>query len=129
MPPPAAATWLPSEVRSIGHELTAFYGLDHAETLAVVLPGVWQLRFDAKKAKLEQYGRRVWNVSTGQEAVSKTEAFFHSLGMPTRLSDYGINAAEAAQRVEARFKARGVAFGEAGDIDGAAAAAVLRSRA
>ena len=113
----------------IGHELTAFYGLDHAETLAVVLPGVWQLRFDAKKAKLEQYGRRVWNVSTGQEAVSKTEAFFHSLGMPTRLSDYGINAAEAAQRVEARFKARGVAFGEAGDIDGAAAAAVLRSRA
>ena len=25
----------------IGHELTTFYGLDHAESLAVVMPNLW----------------------------------------------------------------------------------------
>lgn len=113
----------------IGHELTAFYGLDHAETLAVIMPGVWQYNLAAKREKLEQYGRRVWNVKTANAAIAKTESFFQSLGMPTRLRDYKINATEAAEKVRARFAARGVAFGEHGDIDGAAAAAIIRSRA
>ncbi len=113
----------------IGHELTAFYGLDHAETLAIVMPGVWQYKFAAKQQKLEQYGRRVWNVKTAKAAMAKTESFFHALGMPTRLSAYKINAAEAAEKVRARFVARGVAFGEHGDINGEAAATIIRSRA
>ena len=83
----------------IGHELTAYYGLDHAETLAIVLLGVWRHKLAQKRAKLEQYGRRVWNVSTAEEAIEKTEAFFHALGMPTRLSDYQITAADAAEKV------------------------------
>ena len=113
----------------IGHELTAFYGPDHAETLAIIMPGVWTYKLARKRAKLEQYGRRVWNVATAEEAIAQTESFFHSIGMPTRLSDYGISAAEAAPRVEARFNERGSAFGEDGDINGAAAAAILRLRA
>ena len=113
----------------IGHELTAFYGLDHAETLAVVLPGVWRHKLAAKRAKLEQYGRRIWDVASAEEAIARTEDFFHALGMPTRLADYGIDAEDAARRVEARFVERGVAFGEDGDIRGAAAAAILRARA
>ncbi|MBM3859375.1 MAG: iron-containing alcohol dehydrogenase [Verrucomicrobia bacterium] len=113
----------------IGHELTAFYGLDHAETLAIIMPGVWRYKLAAKQKKLEQYGRRVWGVRTAAAAIAKTESFFHNLGMPTRLGDYKINAVEAAEKVRARFIARGVAFGEHADIDGNAAAAIIRSRA
>jgi NADP-dependent alcohol dehydrogenase len=113
----------------IGHELTAFYGLDHAETLAIVMPGVWKYKLAAKRAKLEQYGRRVWGVKTAAAAIAKTEQFFHAIGMPTRLGDYQINAAEAAAKVAARFAERGDAFGEHGDINATAAAAILRMRA
>ena len=87
----------------IGHELTAYYGLDHAETLAIVMLGVWRHRLEQKRTKLEQYGRRVWNVSTAEEAIARTEAFFHALGMPTRLSDYQITAADAAEKVRSSF--------------------------
>ncbi len=112
----------------IGHELTAFYGLDHAETLAIVLPGVWTFKLERKRAKLEQYGRRIWNVQTAEAAIAKTESFFDSLGMPTHFSDYGISAEDAAVRVETRFKERHNVFGEDGDINGAAAAQILRLR-
>lgn len=113
----------------IGHELTAFYGLDHAETLAIVMPGVWQHKLEQKKAKLESYGRRVWNVASAGAAIAKTETFFNSLGMPTRLKDYNIPAGEAAVKISTRFAERKVTFGEHGDIDHVAAAAILRSRA
>jgi NADP-dependent alcohol dehydrogenase len=113
----------------IAHELTAFYGLDHAETLAIVLPGVWQYKLTAKKKKLEQYGRRVWNVKTAKEAILKTEAFFHSIKMPTHLGDYKISAKEAARKVRERFKERDSVFGEHGDITPDAVAKIIASRA
>lgn len=113
----------------IGHELTAFYGIDHAESLAVVLPGVWQNQLAGKSAKLSQYGKRIWNVDGPQAAIEKTEAFFHSLGMPTRLRDYGIDAEDAAGKVRERFAKRGAKFGEHGAITADVAAEILRSRA
>jgi NADP-dependent alcohol dehydrogenase len=112
----------------IGHELTAFYGLDHAETLAIVLPGVWHYKLEQKRAKLEQYGRRVWGVKSAKEAIARTENFFHTLGMPTKLSDYRIAATDAAEKVRARFAERGTALGEHADIGADAAAAILRLR-
>ncbi len=113
----------------IAHELTAFYGLAHAETLAIVLPGVWQYKLTAKKKKLEQYGRRVWNVKTAKEAILKTEAFFHSMKMPTRLSDYTIDAKEAARKVRERFSERDSVFGEHKDITPDAVSKIIASRA
>lgn len=113
----------------IGHELTALYGLDHAETLAVILTGVWRHRIEAKRAKLEQYGRRVWSVLSAEDAIRKTEMFFDSIGMPVRFSAYGVPADEAAAEIRRRFREQGVAYGENGDIDGDAAAEIVRSRA
>lgn len=112
----------------IGHELTAFYGLDHAESLAVVLPGLWRFKLEQKRAKLTQYGRRVWKVKTAEKAIAKTEKFFKLLGMPTRLKAYQISAEEAAEKVRARFAARGDKFGEHADIGAEAAAEILRGR-
>jgi len=103
----------------IGHELTALYGLDHGQSLAVVMPALWRNQFEKKKAKLAQYGHRVWGLFSrkqGQEghdeiaalAIEKTEEFFESLGVPTKLSGYGINAAEAAEKISKRFESRGL---------------------
>jgi len=113
----------------IGHELTAFYGLDHAETLAIVLPGVWTHELERKKAKLEQYGARVWKVEAAASAIAETEKFFHSLGMPTHFGDYKISADEAAEKVRGRFAERHTLLGEHGDLTPDAVAAILRSRA
>ena len=113
----------------IAHELTAFYGLDHAETLAIVLLGIWQYKLTAKKKKLEQYGRRVWNVKTAKEAILKTETFFHSMKMPTHLGDYKISAKEAASKVRERLTERDSVFGEHSDITPDAAAKIIASRA
>jgi NADP-dependent alcohol dehydrogenase len=95
----------------IGHELTAFYGIDHARTLAVVLPGVWSVFRKEKEEKLIQYGKRIWDIEmTDKEAainiaIRKTEDFFQSLGIKTRLGDYNIPAG-TIDKIAARFEKR-----------------------
>ena len=102
---------------SIGHELTAFFGLDHAETLAIVMPALWQHQFDYKKEKLAQLARRVWHSLEGEvnaqarAAIDHTVAFFHSVKMPTRLSDYNLTEKDTKKVVE-RFRQRGDVLGE-----------------
>lgn len=82
----------------IGHELTALHNIDHARTLAIVLPALLEERRTQKHAKLLQYGERVWGITTGSEeervsaAIAKTRAFFEAMGIPTRLKDYGLGA-------------------------------------
>ncbi|MEC5215656.1 NADP-dependent alcohol dehydrogenase [Actimicrobium sp. GrIS 1.19] len=82
----------------VGHELTALYNLDHAQTLAIVLPSMLRIRKEGKRAKLLQYAARVWNLTTGDEdaridaAIEKTQAFFEQMGVKTRLGDYGVTA-------------------------------------
>jgi NADP-dependent alcohol dehydrogenase len=96
----------------IGHELTAFHGLDHAQSLAVVFPGTMAARRMGKRAKLLQYAERVWSIREGgedariDEAIARTRAFFESLGVKTRLKDYGVPP-ETVQKVSARFAERG----------------------
>mgnify|MGYP002143930363 CR=1 FL=1 len=58
----------------IGHELTALYGIDHARTLAIVLPALLNERRVAKRAKLLQYAERVWGLTTGSEDERITAA-------------------------------------------------------
>jgi NADP-dependent alcohol dehydrogenase len=117
----------------IGHELTALHGLDHAQTLAVVLPSLLQERRAAKRAKLLQYAARVWNIHDGSEdaridaAIARTREFFESLGVKTRLSDYGIGA-DAIDRIVAQLEAHGMsALGEHGDIDIASSRRILEA--
>jgi NADP-dependent alcohol dehydrogenase len=83
-------------VHTIGHELTALHNIDHGRTLAIVLPGLWSVLKDQKKAKLLQYGERVWNIKDGTDderiskAIEKTVEFFESIGIKIRLSEYGL---------------------------------------
>lgn len=117
----------------IGHELTAFFGLDHAQTLAVAMPGIWRHRFERKREKLAQYGRRVWELSGDSETVAfdailRTEAFFEGLGVPTRLSAYGVDATEAAKLVSERLAARSTVQGEHKDLGHAEVRDILLAR-
>ena len=81
----------------LGHELTAMHGLDHAQTLAIVLPALWNEKRDTKRAKLLQYAERVWNITEGSDderidaAIAATRNFFEQLGVPPHLSDYGLD--------------------------------------
>ena len=107
----------------IGHEITALYGLDHAQTLAIVLPTLMHQRRDVKHDKLLQYAARVWNIHSGSAderidaAIARTRSFFESLGVKTRLSDYGIGA-EAIDRIVAQLEAHGMTgIGERREID------------
>jgi len=117
----------------IGHEITAMFGLDHAQTLAVVLPAMLDLRREAKRDKLLQYAARVWNIDTGSDdaridaAIARTRAFFESLGVKTRLSDYGIGT-DAPERLLAQLEAHGMtALGERRDMDLALSRRVLEA--
>ncbi|MGM3173063.1 iron-containing alcohol dehydrogenase [Dickeya lacustris] len=80
----------------IGHELTALYGIDHARTLAIILPAMLQVRRQSKREKLLQYAERVWGLNSGADearieaAIANTRAFFEQLGVKTHLADYGI---------------------------------------
>ncbi|MFT5702127.1 MAG: NADP-dependent alcohol dehydrogenase [Desulforhopalus sp.] len=82
----------------IGHEITALFGVDHAKSLAIIQPAVWKIRKKQKRDKLLQYGERIWGITEGDEdqridaAIAKTEEFFQSLGMKTRLTDHDIDA-------------------------------------
>jgi len=113
----------------IGHELTALHGLDHGVTLAIVLPGALRERIEQKRAKLTQYGRRVFGVDSAEAAIARTEAFFRELGMKTRLSEHGIDAEVLAAEVERRFTSRRFTCGEQGEVDGKLAARIVLSRA
>lgn len=99
-------------VHAMGHELTAYYGIDHARTLAVVAPSHYRYNFDTKKGKLAQYAERVWGITEGsaeekaEQAIVKLEEFFHSLQIQTKLSDYTQDFAGTAERVEKAFTER-----------------------
>lgn len=106
----------------VGHEITALHGLDHAQTLAIVLPSMLQARRDQKHGKLLQYAERVWGIREGDEeqridqAIANTRDFFERMQVKTRLSDYGVGA-DAIPALVASLSSHGfVKLGEHGDV-------------
>ncbi|MFC4863674.1 iron-containing alcohol dehydrogenase [Pseudomonas sp. MAHUQ-62] len=107
----------------IGHELTALYHIDHAQTLAVVLPALLAERRQVKREKLLQYGARVWGLKEGDEeqridaAIQATRDFFKRMGVPTRLSEHGLDA-DVIPQVLAQLERHGMtALSERRDLD------------
>lgn len=106
----------------IGHELTAFYGIDHGQSLAIILPRLLRNQKVSKSQKLAKIAREVFGVTETVDlkaadiAIDKIEEFFNSIGMKTKLSDYEIDSKEAAEKIRDRFAKRNVAFGEKGAI-------------
>jgi NADP-dependent alcohol dehydrogenase len=105
----------------IGHEITALHGLDHAQTLAIVLPSLMNVQRKQKSAKIQQFGRRVFGLE-GDEAqlidrtIAATAEFFEKMGLPTRLSAYKIPETCIATLVDNLVKHGGTSLGEHKDI-------------
>ncbi|AWI80586.1 NADH-dependent alcohol dehydrogenase [Parazoarcus communis] len=115
----------------IGHELTAAHGIDHARTLAIVLPSLLNVQREQKRDKLLQYAARVWQIDSGtedqriDEAIRRTAQFFESLGVKTRLADYELGA-EAIDNIVAQLEIHGMtALGERKDITLAVSRTIL----
>ncbi|PHM39962.1 bifunctional aldehyde/alcohol dehydrogenase [Xenorhabdus mauleonii] len=106
----------------LAHQLTAFHGLDHAQTLAIILPQLLQEKRDVKHDKLLQYAERVWNLTEGSEderidkAIYATRQFFESLGIKTHLSDYQLDGSSIPAMVNKLEQQGLVSLGEHQDI-------------
>jgi NADP-dependent alcohol dehydrogenase len=92
----------------IGHKLTAQYGLAHAETIGIILRGVWENQFQNKLGKLAQFGERVWGFTGSEEeraqkAIEATENFFNKIGMDTHFSNYDIDGEAAAELIASLY--------------------------
>lgn len=117
----------------IGHELTAAHGIDHARTLAVILPSLLTHCQQSKRAKLLQYADRVWQLKEGDEqariegAIARTRAFFEQMGIATRLADYGLDQADIAPLIS-QLEAHGMtALGEHRSVTPEVSRAILEA--
>lgn len=120
-------------VHMMGHELTALFGIDHARTLAIIAPSHYRYNIETKKDKLAQYAERVWGVTEGtteekaKAGIDKTEDFFHSLGIKTKLSEYTSDYSGTAEIVSKRFTDRGwLGLGEHRKLAPADAAKIIQ---
>lgn len=90
------AAW---SVHPMEHELSAFYDITHGAGLALLTP-YWMKHVlrEETLSKFVEYGVNVWGIDQNQEdmaiaeqAIAKTREFFDSIGMPSHLSELGID--------------------------------------
>ena len=101
----------------IGHELTAFYGLDHARSLAVVQPHLLRVMIKEKQEKLVQMGKEVFDMPHNYEMVIEAiEYMYHSIGVSTKLREYNIDD-KVVENVTKALEKHGMSkIGERGTI-------------
>ena len=113
----------------IAVELTALHGIDHARTLATIMPHLLEIKKDAKREKLIQYARHVWHLRDSGDAlvdaaIQKTTEFYESLGIPTKISAYGLGH-DTIDKIVERLEAKGMNYGEHSDITPAVVRQIL----
>lgn len=118
----------------IGHELTAFFGLDHGQTLAIVLPGVLRVLKEQKAEKIIRLGEQVFGIYNNlsrderiEYTIQAVEKFFEEMGVKTHLSDYSLGA-DAVETIYGRLKTRGWKLGEKRNITAEVAKEILLAR-
>lgn len=100
--------------------------------MAIVLPGLWRTLKQKKMAKLVQYGERIWHIDQGTDeeradkAIQKTEEFFKSLGLPTRLGDAGIGE-ETILEIQKQFYTTSGRFWRRSGCNGCIAGQILEN--
>jgi alcohol dehydrogenase YqhD (iron-dependent ADH family) len=78
-------------VHSAGHCLSLLYDVPHGASLTIVFPA-WMRHFKGQIGdRIAQLGSVLFDEPlTASESIDRIEAFFKSLGCPTRLSDMNI---------------------------------------
>ena len=116
----------------IGHELTALYNLDHAQTLAIVLPALMFVKKEQKHDKLVQLGERVFGIENADKdalvdaTIKHVQDFFEQMQVGTHLSDYDLGE-RAITEVADNLERNGMTqLGEHGDISPDTAKQILK---
>lgn len=115
----------------IGHELTALYGLDHAETLAIALPKVMEYKKAQKLDKIVQLGKRVFGIEekgkikAANATIEAVKKFFVKMGAGVELKSYKLPA-DAPEAVGKNIARTYKAVGENGDITPADVVKILK---
>lgn len=107
----------------IGHELTAHFNIDHARTLAIIMPNLYRVKFENKKEKLAQMAERVFNIEKtdtnimAEKAIESLEAFYKQIEMPYKISDYTKEGKGISEKIKETFISRNwLGLGERKDI-------------
>ena len=106
----------------IGHEITAFTGITHGESLALIHCSLLHVLREQKKGKLLQYAERVWNITEGTDderidkAIAATRNYFRSIGLRTSLTEAHVGQ-DVIDAIVKRFKEIGAKHGEAHNVD------------
>ncbi|MDD6209194.1 MAG: iron-containing alcohol dehydrogenase [Bacteroidales bacterium] len=117
----------------MGYGLTTEYGMDHAQTLAIILPGVMEFKKKEKEQKILRMGNVLFNIHEGSvdERIARTigevERFFRHMGLKTRLSEVGLGE-EAIEAVAMPIEKMQWKLGENENITAEEARKILRLR-
>ncbi len=79
----------------IEHELSGMYDVTHGAGLAIIFPAWMKYVYQENPERFAQFAVRVWNVDpnffsleeTALRGINELEAFYRSIGLPTRLND------------------------------------------
>jgi len=80
-------------IHIMGHQLTGQYNIDHAVTLALIMPKLYRKLFNKRKRLLAKLAEFVFDKRNGSEeekavfAIEKIEEFIHTLEMPQCLNN------------------------------------------
>lgn len=117
----------------MGYALTAQFGLDHAQTLAILLPGVMTYMFAEKQTKLARMGEAVFGITGGSEeerarkTIEACEAFFRKMSLKTRFGECGIAEGDLSS-LAALVDRQGWKLGEHCNIDSRVAREIMALR-
>ena len=117
----------------MGYGLTVKYGMDHAQTLAIILPGVIEYKKAQKEEKILKLGEHIFDIKEGttSERITQTitaiETFFRQMGLKTRLSEMNIGE-DAIEAVAQPIEKMNWKLGEHQDITAKEAREILRLR-
>lgn len=103
-------------VHPIEHELSAYYDITHGVGLAILTPA-W-MRYvlcDKTVERFAMYAENVWGITgddkyaAANEGIMRTEQFFKSMGLPSKLSEVGIDSEKFEEMAEEAVRTSGVA--------------------
>ena len=106
-------------VHPMEHELSAYYDITHGVGLSILTPH-WMkyILDDSTVDKFVEFGVNVWDIEKGPDkyaianaAIAKTREYFVSLGIPTKLSEVGIDESNLEEMAK-----KSVRYGKIGSL-------------
>lgn len=87
---------------NIEHELSGSYNIAHGAGLSIIFPAWMKYVWKSNPAKFVQFGQRVWGINsypydteyTVTQMIRRLEDWYKQLGLPTRLSEIGIDGSQ-----------------------------------